>query len=67
MLLPTQQKNNCMNAGHRTYCLTAAFLGYIIFDEILEIWVWFGAIIIILAASYLAQLEIGDNPDEDFS
>ena len=43
----------------------AASLGYLIFDEIPEVWVWFGAIIIVLAASYLAHVEMRKNIHED--
>lgn len=39
----------------------AAILGFIIFSETPEIWVWFGAILIVAAATYLAHTELKKN------
>jgi drug/metabolite transporter (DMT)-like permease len=40
----------------------AATVGYIIFSEVPEFWVWVGAAIIVVAGSYLARVEIRSTP-----
>jgi drug/metabolite transporter (DMT)-like permease len=39
----------------------AATVGFIIFSEVPESWVWIGALIIVAAATYLARIEMGVN------
>ena len=36
----------------------AAVVGYYIFSEIVEVWVWIGAAIIVAAATFLARSEL---------
>jgi len=39
----------------------AAVVGYFIFSEIPEIWIWIGAAIIVVAATYLARIEFKND------
>jgi drug/metabolite transporter (DMT)-like permease len=39
----------------------AVTVGFFVFSEVPETWVWSGAIIIVAAATYLARIEIKTN------
>jgi drug/metabolite transporter (DMT)-like permease len=43
----------------------SAIVGFVVFSEIPEAWVWLGAAIIVVAATYLARAELQTTSAEE--